>query len=196
MGADLFALLERIWRTLRAAPAAYTLGVVLAAGGFVMIGISLGSSLEIVTVTTVVGEAPPGTSESAVDLRLTPIIQVTLTVDRCGPQFFLLTDVQYEDWMLFGRLPPPTLTCTQLESLLTERIGYLVTVYLTSPGAPGVPYSIIVAFWGERHPYALLSIPGAALSLGATVWIALTMFARGTEKLLRTRPLSRREKRK
>ena len=170
-------------RYIRRLPPAYRFGplvIVIAAGLAVT---SLASIVETVDIAVVAGEAPPGTTSREVPLNETSFFRATLAVSACGVAFHLLTDADYATFLADGRLPPTTLDCNQTQALVRSRIGHMAIVYVVSPGTSNLSYSITVEFFAERHPYALLSIPGTLLGLSSTIWIAATMFRRGTEKL-------------
>gem|GEM_PF-4042639 len=178
------APLGKAVRFLRRLPRAYSVGVPLVALGSVLLVASLLSHFGIEGVIVVTGEAPYGTAERTVSLTLTTYFRATLAVESCRVAFYLLTDSDYELYLTNGRLPPPSLDCNQTEAVVEARIGHMVTVSSELPNSTTVPYVITATFYAEQLPYAALSIPGAILAIGATVWIAVTMLTRGAERLV------------
>lgn len=178
------SLLGKAVRFVRRLPAAYLFGILALVAGAALLATSLLSYVAVVDLVAVTGEAPPGMAERDVPLNLTSFFRATLTVQSCGVAFHLLTDPEYDAFLAYGRLPPPTLDCTQAEAVIRSRVGHMVTVYRAPSNASNVPYTITAALFAERHPYALLSVPGAILAMAATVWIAIRVMNRGTEKLV------------
>ncbi len=186
-------------RFVRGLPPAYRYGALALAASIALLTASLISYVAVVDVVPVTGEAPPGTAEREVPLNLTSFFRARLAVPSCGVEFHLLTDSEYEAFLANRRLPPPTLDCNRTEALLRSRVGHMVTVYTAPSSAPNVPYEIIATFFGEGHPYAWLSVPGALLGIGSTIAIAMTMMNRQTAKLageFRNRRPQRKKKEK
>lgn len=136
-----------------------------------------------VDFVTITGEAPPGIFARDVPFNETSYFQATLAVASCGVAFHFLTDSEYATFQANGRLPPFTVDCNRTQVVIQTPIRHMVTVYSPSSGGANLSYEINVEFFGEHHPYALLSIPGALLGIGATISIAATMLSRGTAKL-------------
>ena len=170
-------------RLIRDLPPAYRFGPLVLILTIGLAAASLAVIVETVDIVVVTGEAPPGTASREIPLNETPFFRATLAVGSCGVAFHLLTDADFAAFLADGRLPPATLNCSRTQALVRSPVGHMVTVYNVNPGTANLSYSIAVEFFAERHPYALLSIPSAFLGLGSTIWIATTMFRRGTEKL-------------
>ncbi|HEX9341623.1 MAG TPA: hypothetical protein VF992_10725 [Thermoplasmata archaeon] len=181
--------LLRVRKRIRKIPTAYTIGPILFATASGLLIISLTIETAIVGTGFAAGDAGPGISEREVAFRATPLFRASLVTAPCGVEFYLLSDAAYQAYQSDGSLPPSTLDCNRTEALVQYRVGHLVTNYSASPAASNVTFAITVAFLGPRAPYALLSIPGAGLALGVTIWISMTAMARGTDRLLeRSRP--------
>ena len=175
--------LSKAARFLRSLPRAYPVGALALAASIALLTASLISYVAVVDVIPVIGQAPPGTAEVEVPLNLTPFFRAKLAVQSCGVEFHLLVDSEYETFLANGRLPPPTLDCNRTEVVLRSRVGHMVTVYNAPTSAPNVSYEITVSFFGEEHPYAWLSVPGALLGIGSTLAIAVTVMNRQTATL-------------
>jgi hypothetical protein len=152
--------------------------------------------LGTVDSVTITGDAPPGTAAREVPFNETSYFRAALSVPSCGVSFFLLTDPQYATYQSSGRLPPSTFDCNQTLAFIRAPIGHMVTVSNAKPGVANQSYEITVEFFGEQHPYAILSIPGALLGLGATISIAGTMLSRGAAKLSEDYTQLKKRKRK
>jgi len=151
--------------------------------GAALLVASLLSHVDIVNVVVLGGDAPPGIADREVPLNVTSFFRVTLAVGSCAVSFYLLTDSQHDTFRTEGRLPVPTLNCNRTEATIRARVGHMVTVSNTLPGASNVSYTITADILAERHPYALLSIVGLMLAMASTIWIAGTLLNQGTAKL-------------
>lgn len=177
------AVVRRAIARIRGAPAAYTRGALMFFAAAILMGASLYGELGDVATAVAAGEATPGTHEREVPFRTTSLFQATLVTLSCGVDFHLLNDTAYADYGQDGILPPPSLDCNRTTATIYGQVGHLVTVYAAAPSAPNVTYAISATFSGLRTPYTLLSVPGTTIALAATLWISLTMMARGTERL-------------
>ncbi|HYS99969.1 MAG TPA: hypothetical protein VEO20_04825 [Thermoplasmata archaeon] len=184
MKIELPEFLERLKRRLQKLPTAYTIGPVLFVIAFTFLIISLDIEVGIVDMAVAAGDAGPGLADRTVPFNVTSLFQAVLTVDACGIQFYLLTASAYQAYKSGGPLPPATLDCNRTRALVQDSIDYLVTNSSAPVGSANVTYVIDVSFLGPRSPYAVLSIPGATIALGVTIWVSITALARGTDKLI------------
>ena len=197
MDADLREFVRSLQRRLRKVPSAYTLGSVLFAVALLLLLASLHSELGVVGTGVAVGEVAPGISEREVPFRVTPMFRASLVVAVCGVDFHLLNDSEYTTYAQDGSLPVATLDCNRTEAIVHDRVGRMVTVFGATPGTPNVTFGISVAFIGTRTPYAILSVPGAGIGLAVTIWVSMTMMARGTDRLAeRAREVDAKRKQK
>ena len=183
MQVEIPEFLNRLWRRLRKFPTAYTLGPLLFALGCGLLLLSLTIETGIVGLGSELGDAPPGIAERNVSFPAAPLFQATLVAGACGVEFHLLNDSAYQAFETDGSLPAPTLDCSRTKATVEGRVGHLVTNYSALPGTPNATFAISFVFLGPRAPYALLSIPGAGLALAVTIWVSMTIMARGTDRL-------------
>lgn len=177
------AVVRRTWERIRRAPTAYSRGALLFVIAAILLVASLHGEVGAIATGVAAGDAEPGNHEREVPFRTASLFQANLIVSSCGVDFYLLNDTAYAAYTQDGTLPTASLDCNRTAATIEDEVGHLVTLYPAPSSAPNVTYAISATFMGLRTPYAVLSVPGTAIALAATLWISLTMMTRGTERL-------------